>query len=126
RAPLPSPDLAPTGHRGILIMLWTELAADPRGLAEFDTLVDLRATSVALTTSDVVMLASVAKRQPPSQRAIVTASDADFNIMSMLALKAEGGLVGYGVCRTVDQAFVLLGYAAFSCRPGARHPPQGV
>jgi len=60
-------------------------------------LVDLRATSVALTTSDVVMLASVAKRQPPSQRAIVTANDADCGVMCMLELKAGGGLRGYGV-----------------------------
>ena len=97
---------------GVLITLWTELAADPRGLAEFDTLVDLRATSVALTTSDVVMLASVAKRKPPSQRAIVTASDADFSIMCMLELKAEGGLRGYGVFRTIDRACVRLGNAA--------------
>lgn len=95
-----------------LINLWTELAADPRGLAEFDTLVDLRATAVALTTSDVVMLASVAKRQPPSQRAIVTANDADFGVMCMLELKAGGGLRGYGVFRTIDEACVWLGNGA--------------
>lgn len=97
---------------GALVTLWSALAADPRGLAEFDTLVDLRAATVALTTSDVVMLASVAKRQPPSQRAIVTANDADFDVMCMLELKAGGGLRGYGVFRTIDEACVWLGNAA--------------
>ena len=44
--------------------------------------------------------------------AIVTANEADFEGMSMLGLKAEGGLRGYGVLRTIDQACVWLGNAA--------------
>lgn len=94
--------------------LWSELAADPRGLAEFDTLIDLRATTVALTTSDVVMLARLAKSQPPSQRAVVTTNDADFGIMRMLEMRAEPGPRGYGVFRTIEEACVWLGNPA--CR----------
>jgi|ERR1051326_1144848 hypothetical protein len=95
-----------------LLALWAELAADPRGLAEFDTLVDLRATTVALSADDVAMLASVAKRQPPSQRAVVTANDADFGIMRMLELRAEPGPRGYGVFRTIEEACLWLGNPA--------------
>ena len=95
-----------------LLALWTDLAADSRGLAEFDTLIDLRATTVALSASDVVMLANVAKRQPPSQRAVVTPNDADFGVMRMLELLAEPGPRGYAVFRTIDEACVWLGNAA--------------
>src|SRR6266513_2902474 len=42
----------------------------------------------------------------PSQRAIVTANDADCGVMCMLELKAGGGLRGYGVFRTIDEACV--------------------
>ena len=95
-----------------LIILWRELAADPRGLAEFDTLIDLRATRVALSTSDVHMLANMAKRQPISQRAIVTTDDADFGIMRMLELWSEPGARGYGVFRSIREACVWLGNPA--------------
>lgn len=95
-----------------LIALWRQLAADPRGLAEFDTLIDLRATTVKLSTNDVAILANVARSQPASQRAIVTARDADFGVMRMLELRAEGGLRGYGVFRTIEEACVWLGNPA--------------
>jgi hypothetical protein len=95
-----------------LISLWRELAEDPRGLAEFDTLIDLRATTVALSTSDVVVLANMAKRQPPSQRAVVTTNDADFAAMRMLERWAEPGARGYAVFRTIEEACVWLGNPA--------------
>ena len=95
-----------------LMTLWRELADDPRGLAEFDTLVDLRATTVELSIGDVHMLAEMAKRQPPSQRAIVATNDADFGVMRMLELRAEPGPRGYGVFRTIEEACVWLGNPA--------------
>lgn len=95
-----------------LLALWRDLAADSRGLAEFDTLVDLRATTVALSATEVVMLANVARAQPPSQRAVVTPHDADFGVMRMLELRAEPGPRGYAVFRTIDEACVWLGNAA--------------
>ena len=95
-----------------LVALWQELAADERGLAEFDTLIDLRATTVALSTSDVIMLANLAKRQPPSQRAVVTTNDADFGVMRMLEMRAEPGPRGYGVFRSIEEACLWLGNPA--------------
>lgn len=95
-----------------LLALWRELAADPRGIAEFDTLIDLRASTVSLSPSEILSLADVAKQQPPSQRAVVTHKDSDFGLMRMLELSSEPGPRAYAVFRTIEEACTWLGNTA--------------
>lgn len=110
---------APISERALLA-LWKGLAADERGVAAFDTLIDLRAVAVRLTFEEVRRLADAARRQPPSRRAIVTGADADFGLMRMLELMSEPGARQHAVFRSIDEACAWL--ANPGCRPLGRQP----
>src|SRR5437763_13962349 len=84
-----------------LFDLWEQLANDPHGAGDFDTLIDLRAVHVALTPDDVRQLADGSKRHADSRRAIVTANDHDYGMMRMLELQASFGPRHYAVFRTI-------------------------
>ena len=88
--------------------VWQELASDPRGPLAFDTLVDLSAARVRLSSDEVWQLARAAARMPESRRAIVAPSDHDYGMMRMLELVAEDSPFHYGVFRCVAEACAWL------------------
>jgi hypothetical protein len=96
--------------------LWRDLASDPRGLATFDTLIDLRAVRVAMTTEEIRAMAELAKHQAQSMRAIVVSSEADYGLMRMLEMLAQPGPRGYAVFRSIAEACTWLGNPACADR----------
>jgi hypothetical protein len=93
-------------HRG-------ELEGDPRAVLRYDTIVDLRFGSIALSADEIRDLALVArgKEWPVSRCAFVTPHTAMFGEMRMFELWAEGGPRRYATFRTFREAYEWLGRA---------------
>ena len=83
-----------------------DLENDPRGIAGYDALIDLTASTSVLPSDDVRELARFARAQPwpSSRRAIVSASTAQFGSMRMFEMLAESGPRQYRVFRSADEA----------------------
>ena len=93
-------------HRG-------ELEADPRGVLRYDTIVDLRFGSIALSAEEIrdLALAARGKEWPPSRCAFVAPHTAMFGELRMFELWAEGGPRRYATFRTFREAYEWLGRA---------------
>jgi len=90
-----------------------ELEADPRAVLRYDTVVDLRFGSIALSADEIrdLALAARGKEWPVSRCAFVTPHTAMFGELRMFELWAEGGPRRYGTFRTFREAYEWLGRA---------------
>src|SRR5436309_14522662 len=88
-----------------------QMEYDPRGIAGFDALIDLRYGSTALTADDIRELALFARRQswPRSRRALVTPHPASLGNMRMFGMLAEPGPRHYQAFKTLKEACTWLG-----------------
>jgi hypothetical protein len=90
-----------------------ELEADPRGVLRYDTIVDLRYGSIALSSEEIrdLALAARGKEWPVSRCAFVAPHTAMFGELRMFEQWAEGGPRRYGTFRTFREAYDWLGRA---------------
>lgn len=88
-----------------------ELEADPRGVLRYDTIVDLRFGSIALSAEEIrdLALAARGKEWPASRCAFVAPHTAMFGELRMFELWAEGGPRRYATFRTFREAYEWLG-----------------
>ena len=90
-----------------------ELEADPRAVLRYDTIVDLRFGSIALSAEEIrdLALAARGKEWPVSRCAFVAPHTAMFGELRMFELWAEGGPRRYATFRTFREAYDWLGRA---------------
>jgi len=90
-----------------------ELEDDPRDVLRYDTIVDLRYGSIALSAEEIrdLALAARGKEWPMSRCAFVAPHTAMFGELRMFEQWAEGGPRRYGTFRTFREAYDWLGRA---------------
>jgi hypothetical protein len=88
-----------------------DLEADSRAVLRYDTIVDLRYGSIALSAEEIRDLALVArdKEWPVSRCAFVTPHAAMFGELRMFEKWAEGGPRRYATFRSFREAYEWLG-----------------
>jgi len=90
-----------------------ELEEDPRDVLRYDTIVDLRYGSIALSAEEIrdLALAARGKEWPMSRCAFVAPHTAMFGELRMFEQWAEGRPRRYGTFRTFREAYDWLGRA---------------
>jgi len=90
-----------------------DLEEDPRDVLRYDTIVDLRYGSIALSAEEIrdLALAARGKEWPMSRCAFVAPHTAMFGELRMFEQWAEGRPRRYGTFRTFREAYDWLGRA---------------